>query len=547
MFGGAACRYAGITRGRDKRMAISLPERRDMVAAVILAAIVLVAGILFRFHGAAAYPLWLDEAYSAFAADHPFAWIWRMVPQYETHPPVYYSMLRLWGFLTGDSLIARRLLGLVCGMATLAVCGGVARRLGRVTRLSPRGRAWLVAAFVMLVALQPLLIGMSRQVRPYPVMILVYGLSLLPLLRLVADSNLRRSPRRSAVAGFFACEAAMLWLHSLGPLFGLTMTLALAMAVLRPGLKRGDWAWLIGGQIVVGLIYLPAFLIMLRQARAWVETGWVVFDIHDVPTTIAQIWLDWNAWACLIGLVLAAAGAALLLRRIGGVRLLGILLLMAVLPVLLSVILSAAVSPVFLARTLAPTALPALLLVSIGLCWPGRGAWVAAAGFALVIASMAWIDRELAKAGPPQDWYGTLAWLQPRMAPGDVVWAYPNEGALPLAFALRDEGRTLAWRQVPAAIPALGVPGFHPTGSMGATSLYPAQIEALMRTGEARRPSTIWLLRLSPELYDKGDGMLHALTRERVEVGRFQSREIDLIGLRRKNLSPVAPSQQAKP
>jgi len=508
-----------------------------MEIAAAVAAVAILAGILFRFHGAATYPLWLDEAYSAFAADHPFAFIWRMVPQYETHPPVYYSMVRLWGLLTGQGLLARRMLGLLCGLATLWVAGAVAARLGRQTRMGARERAWLVAGVLVLVALQPLLLGMSRQVRPYPVMILVYALSLQPLLRLVADGVARRPLNRSAIAGFFACEALMLWLHSLGPLFGLTMTLALAVAVLRPGLRRGDWAWLITGQAMVGLLYLPAFLIMLHQARTWVKTGWVVFDPADVPGTVAQIWLDWNGLACLIGLALAVAGGALLLRRIGGVRLLGILLLMAGLPVLLSIFLSVTVSPVFLARTLSPAAIPALLLVALGLAWPGRGAWGALAGIVLVAASMVGIDRELAKAGPPQDWYGALAWLEPRMAPGDVVWAYPNEGALPLAYALRDQGRTLPWRQVPAPMPALAAAGFHPTGSMGAVSLYPAQIGALMRTGAARRPPTIWLLRLSPELYDKDDAMLHALGRERVEVGHFESRQIDLIGLRKKDLA----------
>lgn len=528
-------------------MAATISERRGAEVAAIVAAVAILVGVVLRFHGAATYPLWLDEAYSAFAGDHPFGFIWRMVPQYETHPPVYYSMVRLWGLLTGHSLIARRMLGLLCGLATIAVAGIVARRLARQTRMGARERGWLIAAMLILVAIQPLLIAMSRQVRPYPVMILVYALSLLPLLRLVEDGIVRRPLSRAAIAGFAACELTMLWLHSLGPLFGATMTLALAVAVLGPGLRRGDWAWLVAGQIVVGLLYLPAFVIMLHQARTWVKTGWVVFDIHDVPITVAQIWLNWNVWACLAGLALAAAGGMLLMRRVGGVRVLGILLLMAVLPVALSILVSAAVSPVFLARTLSPAAVPALLLVSLGLAWRGRGAWLALAGFVLVVAVTLVIDRAEARRGPPQDWYGVIDWLQPRMAPGDVVWAYPNEGALPLVYALQDRRHALPWRQVPAPMPALAVPGFHPTGSMGAVSLYPAQIDGLMRTGEAKRPPTIWLLRLSPQLYDQGDAMLHALEREQVPVGTFRSRQIDLIGLRRKDLPPVAAAQQTQP
>jgi hypothetical protein len=188
-----------------------------------------------------------------------------------------------------------------------------------------------------------------------------------------------------------------------------------------------------------------------------------------------------------------------------------------------------------------------LLLVGVGLVWPRRWLWAGLVPFSAIIGSMVLIDRQEAQAGPPQDWYGTIAWLAPRMAPGDVVWAYPNEGALPLAYALRDQRRTMPLLQVPAPMPALASPGYHPTGSMGAVSLYPAQIDTLMRTDAARRPPTIWLLRLTGNLYDTNDNMLHALERDRVVVGRFQTRQIDMIGLRRKDLPPVAPAQQAQP
>lgn len=514
---------------------------------MVAASIAVAFGIVFRLWHVAGHPLWLDEAYSAFAADHGFAFLWHVVPRYETHPPVYYSMLRLWGFATGESLVARRALGLLCGQVTVAVVGLVASRLGRLTRMNRRDRSLLVAVMVTLVSLQPLLIAMSREVRPYPVLILVYALSLLPLLRLLDDTVLRRRPDRWAVAGFFLCEALMLWLHSLGPLYGLSMTLALAVVVWRPGLDRRDWGWLAGGQIVVGLIYLPAFLIMIHQATTWVSSTWVTFTFADVPVAVGQIYLDWNLWTRLIGIVAVIVASGLLGRRIGGGRVLAMLLIMALLPVLLSILLSATVSPVFLPRTLSPAAIPALLLVSVGLVWPRRWLLAGLVPLSAVIGSMTLIDGQQAGAGPEQDWYGAIAWLAPRMAPGDIVWAYPNEGALPLAYALRDRGQHLPFVQVPARMPALASIGYHPTGSQGAVSLRPTQIAQLMATDAVHRPPTIWLLRLSGQLYDTDDRMLHALERERAPVARFQSRQIDLIGLRRRDLAPVAAAEQAQP
>jgi hypothetical protein len=408
-------------------------------------------------------------------------------------------------------------------------------------------RLWLVAIMMMLVGLQPLLIWMSQQVRPYPVMVLVYAISLLPLLRLVQSGAFRCRPDRGAITGFFLCEALMLWLHSLGPLYGLSMTLALGVAVVRPGLDRRDWAWLVGGQLLVGLIYLPAFLIMVHQATTWVSSTWLIFRWANVPVAIGEIYLDWNIWTRLIGVLVAVIGSSLLLRRIGGGRVLIILLLMAVMPVLLSILLSATVSPVFLTRTLSPAAIPALMLVAIGLVWPSRWLWAGLLPLSAIVGSMARIDGQEARAGPPQDWYGTVAWLAPRVAPGDVVWAYPNEGALPLAYALHDQRRRLPLLQVPAAMPALTSPGYNPTGSRGVVSLYPAQIAALMRADAARRPPTIWLLRLTANLYDPGDIMLRALAAQRTPVAHFQAGPIDVTGFRRRDLPPVAAPQQTQP
>ena len=510
-----------------------------------LAALAFAGAVAIRAWAIALPPLWLDEAYSAFAADHGFGFLWHVVPRYETHPPLYYTILHLWCGAFGRTLLARRMLGLVCGLASVAVAGLAADRLGRFTGRDAIARRWLVAVVLTLAACQPLMVDMSGQVRPYPVMTLAYAIGVYALLRLAEDGAARRAPGRRWIALFFAAQLLVLWLHSLGPLFGLSTFLALLIVVPRRGLSRADWAWLAGGQIVAGLLYLPALAILASQAPTWVKSTWLQFDPDGVPDGVSYILLNWNRWSRLIGLAVAIAGIVMLVRRRGG-RIMGGLLLLALLPVALSILLSATVSPVFLTRTLSAATVPSLLLVGYGLGWPGRWQYAALPVLLLLIAPMLSVDK-LHAGKPLQNWYGAIAWLTPRMAPGDTVWAYPNEGALPLAYALRDEHRRMPVLAVPAPVPAFGSGGFYPSGSRGVVSLYPAQIDRLMTTPYATQPPTIWLVREVAGLYDPDDAMPDALKKQRDVVGEFQDGDIDIIGLRRRDLPRVASSQQAQP
>jgi mannosyltransferase len=71
-----------------------------MIGAGALA--ILVIGLAVRLWGIGAEPLWLDEAYSVYAADHGFAFLWQIVPRYETHPPFYYSHCARWASSRGS-------------------------------------------------------------------------------------------------------------------------------------------------------------------------------------------------------------------------------------------------------------------------------------------------------------------------------------------------------------------------------------------------------------------------------------------------------------
>jgi hypothetical protein len=508
--------------------------------------VAVVAGVCFRLRHIGAYPAWLDEAYSAFAARQSFGFLWTLVPQYETHPPFYYSLLRVWTLLFGNSLIALRLLGLLCGLAVLPVMARAAATLGRLGGFYRSGRRWVTCIALALTALQPLAIVMTHQVRPYPVMAIVYTVAILAVLEL-ADGSSRRRLSRGWLLTFLVCQALMMWLHALGALFGLALGLALLAAVLRRDLTRADWLWLLIGEILVAFVYLPAFLIALQQSRTWSQSSWLRFDIHAVPGALGSIYMTWNLAARLIAVVAITAGVAALMRRLAGARAALALLFLALVPTVSSLLLSIVKTPVFLDRTLSPVALAGFLLMAATFGPSLRWRLVAVPLGLYVSASAASVDLFIQRQPPLQDWYATTNWLTPRIGPGDTVWAYPNEGALPLSQALFDRDRRMPVRQIPGPMPYFGPLGQHVTGSRGTVSLAPAEVAAYVARPDAKAPATIWLLRLNPNLYDRGDVMLHALSAQRLPIAHYSSGPIDLIGLRRKDLPAVAAPQQPQP
>jgi hypothetical protein len=506
-------------------------------------------GLAVRLWNIGAEPLWLDEAYSAFAADKDFDFLLHVVPRFETHPPFYYSLLHLWVEIFGDGLIALRLPGLIAGALTPVVLVLAAREAARWLGWDTERRRQLYLAVFGLACVSNALVEMSRQVRPYPLMILAYAGALTLMLRLVRLRDRGRPIVGRAFAAYFLLLEAILWLHNLGALYACALTLAMAAALLGRGQRRADLGWLIAAHILVGLFYLPGLAILRDQAPTWVSHTWLRFTIDrgffDHLTTLYAA----PGFAGLAILLLLGFAIAALWRSATGLRLAAILLILALLPVVLAVTVSLTVSPIFITRTMTPAAGPAMLLLAIGAVGQDGTKRLLGIGGALILgASMLAADVQARIAGPMQDWYSTIAWLAPRFQPGDEVFAYPNEGALPLRYALRDKGLAYPIRSIPTEVPSLDVPGgWYPTGSRGVVSLPRDQLRAIAERPDTQAVPTIWLLRLGAQTYDPGDVLLHELHRDRYIVRSWQDGPIDIVGLRLRTLARPAPHLKQPP
>ncbi|MDO6415702.1 hypothetical protein Q4F19_15030 [Sphingomonas sp. BIUV-7] len=506
-------------------------QTKTLIAGALLVAAI---GAVLRLWHIASTPMWLDEAYSAYAAGKGFAFLWQVVPRYETHPPFYYSLLRLWTLAFGDGLVAERALGLAAGLATPFAIAWIAAAAGAWLDWDvPRRRALVFVAFALACLAIPL-VEMAREVRPYPVMILVFALTTRALIAIARQREAGRPLAGPAFAVYLVGLESMLWLHNLGPLWAAALGLACLIAFQAHRASWTDWGWFVGGHAAVAILYLPALAMLIDQAPTWVRSTWLSFGAQGLADHLPVLYAvpGWQGLAAAVLLVLAIM---ILVRQARAQRLLTMLLILAILPTMLSILLSITIAPVFITRTLTPVAVPWLVLLAIGAAGQrGKAAWLGAGAALMLAANMLAVDVQMRGSPPIQNWYGALRWLQPRHRPDDLILAYPNEGALPLERALQD--KALAWRvmPVPVAVPALDQGGWHPTGSRGVVSLPKARLEAIARSPRIAAPRRIWLLRLGNTTYDPGDMFLTALRRDRRMTARFVDGPIDIIALDRK-------------
>jgi mannosyltransferase len=216
-----------------------------------LAALALAAALI-RFATIDVQSYWFDEALTAKLLAMPFGDMLSQIPDTELTPPLYYVLAWPWAHVFGTGEAALRSLSALLGVAVVPVAYLVGREA------VSRGAGVLAAA---LVAFNPLLVWYSQEARPYSLLVLLSGLSLLFFLR-----GLRRRARRE------------LWLWAFVSALALLTHYFAAFLVVPEGLWLA-WVWrprlhaVIAGAAVaaVGAALIP----LAAHERSRIGTGYI--------------------------------------------------------------------------------------------------------------------------------------------------------------------------------------------------------------------------------------------------------------------------------
>ena len=476
----------------------ALSSTHAVLAIVSTAAL---AAVALRFWAIGERALWLDEGYSAWFSELSWPRLWFETPLYETHPPFYYSMLKLWRAIIGDDAAALRSLSAVAGVAAVPVIALAARSLGRIT--GANRPLMLIAVAAGLAALSPRLVVIAQDARPYAILLLAYALSLACWLRLTLCFRGGSHPdgRLFDWLGLGVGTALTLWLHGLGILHAAALLGALVLTGV-PGGTRRRWRRMFVTVGLVGLTYLPCLLMILDRRGDW-SSGWVRWDPIRFPGALLDLYglhQQTEIWTPIAARIVFALLIALGLRRLwrGGHRPVALGLgLLVLFPPLAAGLLSQLGDPVFVPRTLVAVLAPAYIVAAFGLTqMPLRPAVLLSGTAALILA----INLAQTLARPSLEaWDEVAAILKHEMAPGDVVWVYPNEAVFPVERALGDSAAPQA---IPEPFPALRSAGSRPAGSPAVVGIDGAAARQWAAAHAPAGKATVWLVIGNSDLFD---------------------------------------------
>ena len=132
-----------------------------------------------RAIGLSARSLWYDEGYTVLFAKHDLAYLLTQTAGLELNTPLHYIVLHGWMAAAGDSEFVVRLLSVFAGVITVALAGALARFVVPSSVPSSVAARLLAMTFV---AIWPVCVALSQEVRMYGLLICLSTLSVVVLM-----------------------------------------------------------------------------------------------------------------------------------------------------------------------------------------------------------------------------------------------------------------------------------------------------------------------------------------------------------------------------
>ena len=409
--------------------------------------------MFFRLSGLSSRSFWTDEAYSYWFQQLPWHALWHDTPSYETHPPFYYSVLKLWCQRFGVTEAAMRSLSVLASVATVAALAVWPRLFERNVLLE-----WLGLATAALLAVNAGNVQYAQQARPYALLTLCATFMVLTSASLLGD--LFRSNAQDRVKRRFAVKAAFLglfagvtlWLHNTSPFLILANWLGLGVAlVLYSTNKRRDFSLVAAALLLALLIWSPCVPILLEETQTVASNFWplisgemIVWPITLVaggqyallPIAAISVYGLWRLWRVHKGF---AAYCAITLF----------------LPLLTVFSLSYLFRPILIARTFLWMGPIVLFLVSYGIA-SDAGKALSKAGVFILLLVLGGYETTLFYHAPSENYRALFHTLQTTTSANDVILVYPNELDVGLRYYQRFASHRLRYYALPRPFPDVG-------------------------------------------------------------------------------------------
>jgi uncharacterized membrane protein len=493
-------------------------QARNRIGALIdryfwaIVLLILAAGLVFRLPGIASRSLWIDELYSEWFSSRSFAELWHDVPLYETHPPFYYSLLKLWAVAFGNSELGLRSLSLVASLATIVVVA-VSGRWMKVGRVGA-GAGLLGAA---LLAVNSANIAEAQNARPYALQGFICAVAAIAALVLVA--RLRGDPAAGGPAQAWLAPALVLgvsaglalWIHNTG-LFvdlGIWCGLAVSLLAMPAGQRLKSLGIFFAAGILTLAVWGPGIPLFVLQSRAFADLPfWLTPKARDLYSAW-MLFLGENWVAVFLTVVLLVLGLFRLGRYAPASALTAAAILLVPLYAMLTV--SFALKPLYIQRLFAWMVPLGMLVMAFGILTLTRQRWPR---LLLALAAMAFAaGASIAEIGKPiDDWKAIVAEIARNAQPGDVVIASAADGSIAVDYYARRQAHFPPVVCVPGCFPQRNLPRVYGS-NFGAPKIIEADRQIVDRA--LRTHGRVWLVQVSVALYDP-----KSIVRSRIAAAR---------------------------
>jgi LysM repeat protein len=403
-----------IIRSRLRLAEFSLSREEKRLLGIVA------IGAVLRLYLLGSKSIWLDEAFSIAMGQRGLIDLLHKVVLTDTHPPLYYLLLKFWMVFSAEEASVR-LLSALFSIAAIPVMYAV------VARLYTDKKIGLVGATIL--AFSPFQVWYAQEARMYAMLTFLVLLSAHFFLK-----ALQAGERRDWI-GYVIATTLALYTDNGAIWYVVTISIFYLVSIKRfPG-KPIDWFL---SNAAICLLYIPWFPFFLEQTRQVTGSFWLpaptfstllatFLDFHSLNFPLAELSLLYMA-AIFVWVTIVPAGDWQ--RRLSSMWLF--------IPVATSLFLSLR-QPIFLSRNLIAASLGYYLLIA-GIIWRFRSK---RAMLALLLPLVA---MNLVSIGynawwePKEDWRAVASYVarSTQKRPAGMLVFIPGYTELPFNYYFKD-------------------------------------------------------------------------------------------------------------